>query len=313
VCACILFAINYARVGVVRRRVTRAQFASYVDRSVEATRYLRESGNAIQLYWLSGYIFFGSSEGLFERIRTDAEACQPDRVDYVILDFSLVSGVDSSAIASLVKLRNFSNQHGIVLVYATLSQADRASLARAKLFGGKSLEPFDDVHGAMAWCEDRLLSSAKLDIDTSPVSFEAWFQQQLGTSARADDLMRFFQRKDVAGAEILYREGEPADTIDLVVRGRLTIDVTKYNGERQCVRRVTTHTVVGEMGFFRRSIRSATVSAEMPTTLFTLTRESFERIRDERPELAMAFYDFVLRILADRTEFTTRTVAAMTP
>ena len=313
VCACILFAVNYAQIGVVRRRVTRAQFASYVDRSAEATRYLRESGNAIQLYWLSGFIFFGSSEGLFDRIRTDIELALPDRVDYVILDFSLVSGVDSSATASLTKLRNLCNRRGIMLVYAALSRADRAALVRAELFSGKSPELFDDVHSAMAWCEDRLLAGAKLDLDTSPASFEAWFQQQLGTSVQAADLMRYFQRKDVNSAEVLYREGEPADTIDLVVSGRLAIDVTKYNGEKLRVRCVTTHTVVGEMGFFRRSIRSATVSAEVPTTLFTLTRANFERVRDERPELANAFYDFVLRILADRTDFTTRTVAAMTP
>jgi SulP family sulfate permease len=313
VCACVLFAVNYAQIGVVRRRVTRAQFASYVDRSAEATKYLRESGNAIQLYWLSGYIFFGSSEGLFDRIRTDIESALPDRVDYVILDFSLVSGVDSSAIASLSKLRNLCNRRGVVLVYAALSRADCQALVRAGLFSGTSPESFGDVHVAMAWCEDRLLSGANLDVDTSPASFEAWFQQQLGTGVRAADLMRYFQRKDVGSADVLYREGEPADTIDLVVSGRLAIDVTKYNGEKLRVRRVTTHTVLGEMGFFRRSIRSATVSAEVPTTLFTLTRANFERIRDERPELANAFYDFVLRILADRTDFTTRTVAAMTP
>ena len=313
VCACVLFAINYAQIGVVRRRITRAQFASYVDRSVEAARYLRESGNAIQLYWLSGYIFFGSSEGLFDRIRTDIESALPDRVEYVILDFSLVSGVDSSAIASLTKLRNLCGRRGVMLVYAALSRAARAALAREVLIGGKSPGPFDDVHGAMAWCEDRLLSHAKLDIDTSPASFESWFQQQLGTSVKAADLIRYFERKDVDSAEVLYREGEPADTIDLVVSGRLAIDVTKHNGEKLRLRRMTTHTVVGEMGFFRRTIRSATVSAEVPTTLFSLTRVNFERIRDERPELANALYDFILRILADRTDFTTRTVAAMTP
>ena len=275
VSACVLFAVNYAQIGVVRRRVTRAQFASYVDRSAEATMYLRESGNAIQLYWLSGYIFFGSSEGLFDRVRNDIESALPDRVDYVILDFSLVSGVDFSAVASLTKLRNWCHRRDIMLIYSALSRADRPALARAGLYSGKSPEPFDDVHGAMAWCEDRLLSGAKLDNDTSPASFEAWFQQQLGTSVTAAHLLRYFHCHDVDSAEILYREGEPADTIDLVVSGRLAIDVTKYNGEKLRVRRVTTHTVVGEMGFFRRSIRSATVSAEVPTTLFTLTSRKF--------------------------------------
>jgi SulP family sulfate permease len=74
VCACLLFVISYARLGVVRRHLTRAQFSSHVDRSAEASEYLRSVGDAVQLYWLSGYIFYGSSEGLFERIRGDIEA-----------------------------------------------------------------------------------------------------------------------------------------------------------------------------------------------------------------------------------------------
>ena len=314
ICACVLFAVNCAQIGVVRRRVTRAQFASYVDRSTEATKYLRETGNAIQLYWLSGYIFFGSSEGLFDRIRNDVELALPHRVEYVILDFSLVSGIDSSATASLTKLRNVCDRHGTILVYAALSPANRAALAREGFFGGKSQhQEFSELNDALAWCEDRQLSKAKIDTDTSLASFEVWFQQQLGASVSAVDLIGYFERKDVGSSQILYREGDPADTIDLIVSGRLAIDVAKPNGKNMRVRRITTHTVVGEMGFFRRSVRSATVSADGPATLFTLTRSNFARIRHERPDLASAFYDFILRILADRTDFANRTVTAMTP
>jgi MFS superfamily sulfate permease-like transporter len=79
-CACVMFTISYARLGVVRRHMTRAQFAGYVDRTAEAAAYLRENGDAIQIYWLSGYIFFGSSEGVLERIRGDIEALPRGRV-----------------------------------------------------------------------------------------------------------------------------------------------------------------------------------------------------------------------------------------
>ena len=71
VCACMIFTVSYARLGAVRRHATRAQVPSHVVRPREATAYLRQNGDAIQLYWLSGYIFFGSSEGLFERIQAD--------------------------------------------------------------------------------------------------------------------------------------------------------------------------------------------------------------------------------------------------
>ena len=57
------------------------------------------------------------------------------------------------------------------------------------------------------------------------------------------------------------------------------------------------------MGFFRGTRRSATVSSDGPVTFFTLTRTNFERLRSERPDLAIAFADFIVRVLADRIDF----------
>jgi SulP family sulfate permease len=330
-CACVLFAISYARCGVVRRHLTRAQFASYVVRSDVASGYLRETGDAIQLYWLSGYIFFGSSESVFERIRTDIEALahipekwtpvfrkgyaptqEAGRAAFVILDFGLVSGADSSAIASLTKLRNFCTRQGTTLVYASLSKANHAALERGALFGGSGRQAvFADVNLALAWCEDRLLERAELNEDTGVAGFEAWLQAQLGADARVADLALYLERKDTEGSQILYRQGEPADSIDLVAAGDLVVDIATGGEESVRVRRITTHTVVGEMGFFRRSARSATVASDGPATLFTLTRASFERMRRERPGLASAFDDFIMRVLADRIEFANREVAAL--
>jgi SulP family sulfate permease len=75
----------------------------------------------------------------------------------------------------------------------------------------------------------------------------------------------------------------------------------------------TTHTVVGEMGFFRRTVRTATVSSEGSAVVYSLTRTNFERMKEERPALANAFYEFVISVLADRVEFLDRSLSAVTP
>ena len=46
-------------------------------------------------------------------------------------------------------------------------------------------------------------------------------------------------------------------TIDIVASGRLAIDLAASSGASVRVRRIATYTVVGEMGFFRHSARSA--------------------------------------------------------
>jgi SulP family sulfate permease len=311
VCACLLFVVSYARLGVVRRHLTRAQFSSHVDRSAEASEHLRAVGDAVQLYWLSGFIFFGSSEGLFERIRGDIEAALPRRVAYVILDFAMVPGADSSAYISLAKLRNHCNQRGTTIVYSSISPAIRDALARGGFIGGKSRhQAFADVHAAVAWCEDNLLADAAVKVDAD---FASWLQRQLGPGLKAADLIAYLERNQVDGSTVLHRQGEPADSIDLIAAGQLAIDVATRSGENLRVRRIATHTVVGEMGFFRRSSRSATVSSEASAVLFTLTRANFERMRRERPDLASAFDEFVIRILADRIDIRDREVAALEP
>jgi SulP family sulfate permease len=312
VCACLLFVVSYARLGVVRRHLTRAQFSSQVDRSVEASEHLRAVGDAIQLYWLSGYIFFGSSEGLFERIRSDIEAALPRRVAYVILDFSMVPGADSSAYVSLAKLRNYCNQRGTTILYCSLSPAKRDALERDGFIGGNSRHGvFADLNAALAWCEDKLLAEAMVEVDTDLCGFTSWLQGQLGASIKSADLLAYFDRRDLDGSTVLYRQGEAADTIDLVAAGHLAIDVATSGGENLRVRRIATYTVVGEMGFFKHSVRSATVSSEGPTALLTMTRNNFERMCRERPDLAIVFEDFMIRILSDRIISREREITAL--
>jgi SulP family sulfate permease len=89
------------------------------------------------------------------------------------------------------------------------------------------------------------------------------------------------------------------------------VDVTNERDETVRMRRINTHSVVGEMGFFRRSVRAATVSSDGPAKLFTLTRANFERMRRERPDLAYAFDDFIVATMAERIDSANRSVAAL--
>lgn len=312
VCACMIFVISYARLGVIRRHATRAQVASYVDRSAEASEYLRQSGDAIHIYWLSGYIFFGSSEGLFERIRADINALYPQQVAHVILDFGLVPGADMSAVVSLGKLRRFCKEKGAALVCCSLSAANSAALQRGGFLDRKNPQQVhSNLNSALAWCEDQMLAKSKLEVGVTVADFEAWLQRQLGESVRSSEVMAYLERKNVDNTQLIYQQGDPADTLDLVAIGRLNIEVAGAGGQRFGVRRMMTHTVVGEMGFFRQATRSASVSSDGSAILFTLTRANFDRMRRERPDLTSTFTEFIVRVLANRIESANREIAAL--
>lgn len=312
VCACLLFAVSYARIGAVRQHLSRAQFAGNVSRSAEASRHLSDSGEAIQIYWLSGYIFFGSSEAVFERVRRDVQSLPPGRVTHVILDFGLVPATDVSATVSLAKLRHFCEQQGIVVVFSCVAPGLRVALEREGFFKGRDApEPFADVTAALAWAEEAVLARSGSTVPSDAADIKDWLAQQLGTGVPVVDLLTYLECRNFGDGQVLYRQGEAADAIDLVAAGRLSVDVAVDGTQSLRLRSITTQTVVGEMGFFGRLARSATVTAEGPTTVWTMTRANFDRLRRERPELASVFYEFLLRTLSDRIRLTEKMVLAM--
>jgi hypothetical protein len=213
---------------------------------------------------------------------------------------------------SLGKLRNFCARQGATLVYCSLSATSRKVLERGGFFRGKNpCQVFDDFQTALSWCEARMLDKSGVVIDTSQAGFETWLQQRLGPAASVPDLIGYLERKDIGAPEVIYREGDAADTVDLVAAGNLNVDMVLENGGSRRLRRLATHTVVGEMGFFRRSTRSASVSSDGAAVLFAMTRANLERMRHERPDLAAAFIDFIVHVIADRLDATNREIAAL--
>ena len=311
--ACVLFAINYARIGAIRRRATRANFASDVDRSQDASDYLIKNGDAVRIYWLSGYVFFGSSEWVFERIRDDLNASEK-KVGYVVLDFSAVTGADTSAILSFTKLKNDCDRRGTVLTFCSLSPSMFDTLQEGGFFSSKSKHRFfSSLNLALSWCEDELLKSAYPFEPYSVADFERWLHGRVGGGIDFGSFAPYLTRRKIVGSQVLHKAGELADTIDLIVSGHIVVEL-ESGGQALGLRRShTTHTVVGEMGFFRRTVRSATVSSEGSAVVYSLTRTNFERMKEERPALANAFYEFVISVLADRVEFLDRSLSAVAP
>jgi sulfate permease, SulP family len=304
--ACLMFALSYSRIGVVRRHLTRQEFSSNVERAPEQSRLLRREGERIHVFWLSGFIFFGSSNGLFERIR-DAIDTQHDKpVGYVVLDFSAVPGLDTSAVLSLDKLRNYCDQHGVTLALSGLSEVMRIGLQKAGFFGGGGAHQlFGSRNEALEWCEDMLLIHHEVGAASTP-SFETWLMAEFGGAADVSRIVPFLERHELEVGGLLFSQGEPADSVELLASGCVAITIDDEQGRPIRLGRMVGHTVVGEMGFYRQVPRAATVIAEQPTVVYRLTRVSFNKMQAEDPAAAAAFHKLIIRLLADRLEFANR-------
>ena len=309
--ACLLFAISYSRIGVVRRHLTRLNFSSNVERSPHEVSLLREHGAQIHILWISGFIFFGSSNGLFEFIRRTMDEQDDPKLRYLVLDFSSVPGLDTSAVLSLVKLRNYCDERAAHIAFAGLNEQLHASFSDAGVFTGNGPHrAFPDRNEALEWCEGLLLDAYEIDAATE-ADFEPWLEGVFGGNLDPARLMSYFDRRQFKEGQVVLKQGGRANSVDLLATGSIAITLTDDEGNTTRLRRMAAQTVIGEMGFFRKAPRAAAVIAEQPSIVYRLTRKNFDRMQAEDPETAAAFYRLIVRILSDRLEFANREITAL--
>ena len=135
VMSCLLFAYSYGRIGVIRRKVTRASFSSNVQWDARSANILQAEGDVIHIYWLRGYVFFGSSDRVYAEIKHAAEEQKGHPVRFIVLDCADVSGTDASAILSFAKLSSFCAARGVTLVFCGLPRTTRISTREKRPFG----------------------------------------------------------------------------------------------------------------------------------------------------------------------------------
>ncbi|MGI9386456.1 MAG: SulP family inorganic anion transporter, partial [Methyloligellaceae bacterium] len=311
--ACLLFAFSYSRIGVVRRYLTRAEFASDVERSPGEARYLHEYGQRVHVFWLSGFIFFGSSNGLFEQVRTrmDQQAGKAAATTFLILDFGGVPGLDTSAVLSLVKLKNYCEERGTILVFSGLTEQMKASFDGAGFFDDGVLHrAFDDRNEALEWCENMLLEDYNV-AKASDSTFEEWLAGELGEGVDVARMTSYFERHEYTAGDSIFEQGAPSDSLDMLASGGVAIIIRDQQGRPRRLRRMAGQTVIGEMGFYRDMPRGAGVVAEEASILYRLTRSAFDRMQRDDPDIASAFHRMIIRLLSDRLDFANREIAAL--
>lgn len=309
--ACLLFAFSYSRIGVVRRHLTRLEFASNVERSPGEAGILREHGAQIHVLWLSGFIFFGSSNRLFEFVKRTMDEQRDPLVRFIVLDFGSVPGLDTSAILSLVKLRNYCDERAAYIAYAGLNDQLRSSFEAAGLITQNGPHrAFPDRNEALEWCENLLLAEHETTAATEE-TFEEWLSSVFGDELEPRRLISYFVRRTYKPGQTVLKQGGRSNSVDLLATGCVAITVTDDQGQSIRLRRMAAQTVIGEMGFFRKAPRAAAVVAEESTVIYRLTRKNYEQMQKEDPKAADAFYRLIVRVLSDRLEFANREIAAL--
>jgi SulP family sulfate permease len=301
VLAVVLFAISYSRVELVREAPFGDAYRSNVDRPPAERAALRTVGALVQVLRVHGFVFFGSADNLLERIRRRVEA-GPFR--FLLIDLQRVSGVDSSAVASFVKVVALAQAGGFDLVFTGASEPVRKQLARggvAELSGVVAFEP--DLDRGLQRAEDALLEETNLDSDAAAGPGDA-------LDAMPPSLRSHLESVALDEGAVLIRQDDPPEDVFVLESGRLRAETHTSDGRGMRLRTMLPGVVVGEVAMYAGTARTADVVAEIPSVVLRLSRRSIERIAVEDPALAAALHRWLATTLAERLDDTLRSVDA---
>lgn len=302
----VLFTVSYSNTAVVKHRMTSASYRSPVDRSPVDTARLRELGTAIVVLELQGFLFFGTSRSVLDRVRQELQASS--EVRFVVLDLHRVAGLDSSSALAFAKIAQLVERHGVTLVLSGASDDQELQLRRPDGIGDH-VPRFPDLDSAAQWCEDELLGAGSAEPDATSVP--DLLLAALGDPRLVGRLADLLEEVRVPAGQPLIVEGDEADALYLLSAGVLTASIRVRSGASLRLRTMQPGTVVGEAALYGQTRRTATVVADTDASVLRLDRATIDRLDTDDPELAAALHRWVARLLADRLSTSLATIAAL--
>jgi SulP family sulfate permease len=307
VIGCATFALSASRVNAIKFTFDGSEFRSSLDRGPRERFLLAEHGHQIQGIALQSYLFFGSANRLYQYVKV-LLARQPD-CEFVIFDFRLVTGIDSSATHSFAQINQAMAARGARIVLVNLS-AELERAFRTARFITDDVTVASDLDHALEQCEQTVIVKNISEAAAEP-SLRAWLTDALGNAEYADQLTHACRRLDVNAGDVIAWQGEPASSMHFILEGRVGIIVDVGEGRTMRVRSLGRHTTIGEMGLITHRPRSATIQAEAPSVLYELTADAYEKIKVEQPSLSQALLGYVVAIMAERLSFANRVVGVL--
>ena len=293
-----LFLVSFSRVDVIRHQLTGEHRHSRVKRNSAENQYLQSNGHQVQLFQLQGYLFFGTANQLLETIRTTVNNTE---TRFVVVDFERVSGVDSTAISSFLKLQKDADTYNITLIFVGLNDTSSNMIVQQFITANlnKPIQ-FDTIDTALESIEQQQLANSGLPHGTSQLSLNEYLQQIVPKANNIDRILALLERCELKAGDYLIRQGELATEMFFIESGTITAQIEHEDGSKVRLETMS-HGVVGELAFYLGNKRSAAVFCNEDLVVYRLTRDQLENIESQHPNEASTIHLILARLLSERT------------
>ena len=307
VIGCTTFALSASRIDSIKFSFDGSEYRSSLDRSREQLAVLSAHGGSIQGLNLQSYLFFGSANRLYQHVK--ALLARHPECRFLMFDFKLVTGIDSSAAYSFAQIKRAAHDRGIKLVLVHL-QATTEKALRSSEFISRDVNVMPELDHALEWCENEIIAQHEGRGDEE-ASLRDWFVRILGSEEEAAELIHRCERLEVDAGEVIVRGGDAADSMHFILDGRVGVMIPTGDGELTRVRSLGRYTTIGEMGLVARTPRNATIQAEIASILYVLSAHQFEAIKTDNPTLSQKLLTFFVLVMAERLTFANRLIGVL--
>jgi len=109
--------------------------------------------------------------------------------------------------------------------------------------------------------------------------------------------------------ELLFQEGDDGDFFAIVIDGQIEITKRTENEKPIAIASLTNGATLGEMSLIDHETRSASAIAAKPTTIFLLSRQSFDTLIDQSPRCGVKLIRKIATILCSNIRRTSNLFA----
>ncbi len=299
----LLFVVNYSRIDPVRYAASGAHLASRVRRSPPEAAALAAAGDGLLVLQLQGFLFFGTTARVLERVES---AWRERPLDTVVLDLGRATGIDASGMMALRTLQARSATNGSRVWLAEVPGEVAAALQRAGM-ADEGLRVFPTVDAALEARERETLDSAGV----RPSEAGTLEAALAGSSVPASALEPYLRRVELETGQRLFAQGDDARTLYLVAAGRVTSLRERTGAEPERLETMGPGHAVGEVGILTGAARGATVTADERSVVYCLTAEALEELARVDPRAAASVYEWLARRMAGRIGHLVSTVDAL--
>ena len=304
----ILFVINYSKVEVIKYELSGKNYHSNVERSEQLKEFMYDKGDQIFILPLQGFIFFGTSNRLLERVQERLDNTDQSDLKYLIFNFGQVTGIDSSTINSFNKLRIMAENNGFKVLFCSLNDEMEHQFSVEGLLPDPDniFQSFNDLDYGLEWCEDQiihdLLSNEELAIDSGEKDF---------FKTRFADLIEYFEHKEISKDISIIEQGKDPGGIYFLESGRITVQLDTGTGDNIRLKSMGSGTVVGEVSLYLGSKASASVITDEDCKIYFLSKDNFKKLNMEAPEKAAELHTYIVQLLSDRLAKSNATIKAL--